>query len=164
MRTPLIYKRRKEGVTDYRRRFRLVKSGMPRLVVRVSKKGIVVQVVEFNPLGDHVAVSLNSQSLAKAEVELQGNSTPASYLLGYLAGIKAKKLGIGDTILDIGRSRLTVGGRIGAVTKGFIDSGCVLPHDESIFPSDDRVNGNHLKKKLGKKAMDSMKKKLEGSA
>ncbi|EQD29693.1 50S ribosomal protein L18P, partial [mine drainage metagenome] len=95
MRTPLIYKRRKEGVTDYRRRFRLVKSGMPRLVVRVSKKGIVVQVVEFNPLGDHVAVSLNSQSLAKAEVELQGNSTPASYLLGYLAGIKAKKLGIG---------------------------------------------------------------------
>jgi large subunit ribosomal protein L18 len=164
MRTPIIYKRRKEGVTDYRRRYHLIKSGIPRLVVRISKKGIVVQVVEFNSSGDHVAVSLNPHSLKKAGVDLQGNSTPVAYLLGYLAGIKAKKLGLEETILDIGRTRLTTGGRVGAVTKGFSDAGCTLPHDESIYPSDDRINGKHMKKKLGKKAMDEMKKKLEAPA
>ncbi len=164
MRTPSLYRRRREGVTDYRKRFRLVQSGIPRLVVRVTRKGIVVQVVSYDPSGDRVRVSLNQQSLAKAGVSVKGNSTPAAYLLGYMAGLKAKSLEIERTILDIGRARLTPGGRIGAVTKGFIDSGIEMPHDEGMFPDEKRINGDHLKAKLGKTKMNSFKNKLGGGA
>lgn len=164
MKTPVIFKRRREGVTDYRRRYHLVKSGIPRFVVRVSKKGIIVQVTEFNPAGDHVAVSLNDLSLAKAGLDIKGNSTPTAYLMGYLAGLKAKKAGIESAILDIGRGKLTQGGRIAAALKGFVDAGCELPHDDSIYPSDDRINGQHLKKKMKKGEVENMKKKLEATA
>ena len=162
MRTPIILKRRKEGLTDYRKRYRLVKSGVSRLVVRLSARGITVQVVDYNPAGDHVLISLGSKSLAKSGIEARGNTTPSAYLLGYLAGIKVKKLGIEKTILDIGRSRLTKGGRISAVIKGFVDSGCELPHDASVYPSESRINGEHMKTKLGKKFIADSKKKLEG--
>lgn len=161
MRTPTVLKRRKLGLTDYRRRYKLVKSGISRLVVRLSARGITVQLVDYDPSGDRVRISLNQSSLAKMGIEIKGNSTPSAYLLGYLAGIKAKNLSVKNAILDIGRFQLTKGGRIAAVVKGFIDAGCELPHDESIFPTDERINGEHMKSKLGKKFIADSKKKME---
>ncbi len=163
MRTPTILKRRKHGLTDYRRRYRLVKSGIPRLVVRLSAKGMTVQLVEYDPSGDRVRLSLTQASLPKVGVDIKGNSTPSAYLLGYLAGLKAKKLQVEKAILDIGRFQLTQGGRISAAVKGFVDAGCDLPHEESIFPSDSRINGEHLKAKLGKKFITDSKKKMESA-
>lgn len=163
MRTPVILKRRKQGLTDYRRRYKMVKSGESRLVVRLSAKGITVQVVDYNPSGDKVRVSLNQGSLSKNGIEVKGNSTPSAYLLGYMAGLKAKKLSIDRAILDIGRFQLTRGGRISAVAKGFVDAGCDLPHDESVFPTESRINGEHMKSKPGKKFIADSKKKMESA-
>lgn len=34
-----VFKRKREGITDYRKRLALVKSGLPRLVVRPRERG-----------------------------------------------------------------------------------------------------------------------------
>ena len=40
------HRRRREGVTDYRKRLKLVKSGKLRLVVRRTNRYVIVQLVE----------------------------------------------------------------------------------------------------------------------
>ncbi|MEM3848787.1 MAG: 50S ribosomal protein L18, partial [Zestosphaera sp.] len=47
-------RRRREGKTDYYRRYRIIKSGQRvRAIVRKTNTQIIVQVVEFSPNGDH---------------------------------------------------------------------------------------------------------------
>ena len=43
----LRYKRRENGLTDYRRRLRMLRGGLPRAVVRVSNTQVTCQVVEY---------------------------------------------------------------------------------------------------------------------
>ena len=35
--------------------------------------------------------------------------------------------------------------RMAAAVKGVIDAGLEIPADEETFPTDDRINGSHLK-------------------
>ena len=37
--------------------------------------------------------------------------------------------------------------RMAAALKGIIDAGLEIPADDETFPSDDRINGEHLKVK-----------------
>ena len=53
------FSRRRRGVTDYRKRLALLKSGIPRAVVRFTNAKIMVQITEFASQGDRVlALSL----------------------------------------------------------------------------------------------------------
>ncbi|MDS0256713.1 50S ribosomal protein L18 [Thermoplasmatales archaeon AK] len=154
----LILRRKKEGLTDYQKRLRLLKSGLPRAVVRPTNKGILVQIVSYDPAGDKVEVTVTNRTLAKMGLTLTGNSTPVCYLAGYLAGNLAKNRKIKEAVLDSGRLKVIKGGRIAAALNGLVDSGLKVPHDKSIFPTKQRLNGQHLKTKP--EALNTLKEKL----
>lgn len=139
------FRRRREGRTDYRVRLRLLKGGVPRAVVRFSGRRVEVAVVEYFPTGDRVLAQATSFELGQLEFPAGSRaSTPAAYLTGYLAGLRAKAAGIENAILDLGLRRPTEGGRILATLKGLLDAGIEIPHGEAPFPSVDRLNGTHL--------------------
>jgi len=136
------FRRRGEKATDYRRRLALVKSGKLRMVVRRSNKHVLVQIVEFEPNGDKVLVSVNSKNLKKFKWVSRRN-LPTAYLTGYYAGMLGKKAGIKEFILDMGRISPIVGGLPFAAQKGAIDAGLISPSGEDIVDAE-RVKGAHI--------------------
>lgn len=137
-------RRRREGLTDYRIRLRLVKSGLPRLVIRKSNKYITVQVVESRSGGDKTILTVSSKHLSRYGWRANTKNLPAAYLTGFLAGIIAKKKGIQKAIIDIGLYTPVSGSRLFAAVKGFRDSGVEVPVREEKLPDKDKVNGIHI--------------------
>lgn len=138
-------RRRYEGKTNYHRRLKLLKSRKLRVVIRASNNHIVVQIIESKKAGDKILVSAFSGELSKKyEYNANTGNIPASYLTGYLAGLRAKKNNINDAILDLGifyhRNRIL------AAFKGIIDAGIEVPHKEDFFPEnlEDRIKGTHI--------------------
>ena len=143
------FRRRREGKTDYRVRLRLLKSGTPRAVVRLSERRVRVALVAYDPTGDRVVAAADSRELGGIEFPATSfASTPAAYLTAYLAGMRAKAHGTAAAVLDAGLRRPTEGGRLAAALKGLLDAGIEIPHGEGGFPSADRLNGTHLARPL----------------
>ena len=139
------FRRRREGRTDYRYRLKLLKSGTPRAVVRFSSGRVIVSVTGYDARGDHVLAAAESPELARVGFpETSLVSTPASYLTGYLAGLRAKAKGATSAVLDAGLRHPSNGGRLLGALKGLLDAGVEIPHGEGAFPSADRLNGKHL--------------------
>ena len=138
------YRRIRKGLTDYRTRLGLLKSGKLRMVVRRSNEGINCQIVEYHVDGDKTIVAASSQELSKYGYKGHKGNIPAAYLVGYMCGLKAKKKKIESVILDVGLYRMTKGSRIFAVLKGAIDAGLEIPHDEKILPQERVVQGYHI--------------------
>jgi len=122
----------------------MILSGKPRLVVRVLSRTIVVQIITPHPKGDITHVSAVSQELKRYGWKASGKNTSAAYLLGLLAGLKAKKKGIEEAIVDIGLHSPTKGARVFAAVKGALDAGLKIPVGEEILPSEDRIRGEHV--------------------
>ncbi|MEM4595345.1 MAG: 50S ribosomal protein L18, partial [Thermofilaceae archaeon] len=59
------FRRRREGVTNYYKRRRLILSGKPWLVVRRTNRYIIAQIVKAEPHGDVTLVSAHSGELMK---------------------------------------------------------------------------------------------------
>lgn len=137
-------KRRREGKTNYYKRRKMILSGKPRLVVRVLSRTIVVQIITPHPRGDITHVSAVSQELKRYGWKAGGKNTSAAYLLGLLAGLKARKKGIEEAIVDIGIHSPTKGARVFAAVKGALDAGMKIPVGEEILPSEDRIKGEHI--------------------
>jgi len=140
--------RRRENITDYKKRLNLLKSGKLRYVVRLTNKYIIAQIVEYVPDGDRVLVTTTSKELKKFGWNCSCSNTPAAYLTGFLCGIKFKnkypdKL-TNDLILDMGLRTSTKGGRIYAALKGAIDANLKILHSEEILPDDKRLRGEHI--------------------
>ncbi len=151
IRRGIPYKRKLQGKTDYLKRLSLIKSGRLRLVIRRSLKNIIIQFIEFNPDGDKIISSSSSKELAKT-YNIKGSlkNTPSAYLIGLLAGKKAIKLKIKEVVPDLGIRKPHTGGAIFAALKGVIDAGVIVPHEkvskeESVFPNEGRINGEHIK-------------------
>ena len=143
------FRRRREGKTDYRVRLRLLKSDLSRAVVRCSGRRVRVSIVEYDPVGDRVVAAADSAELAGVAFPATSfASTPAAYLTGYLAGLRAKSTGTEEAVLDVGLRHPTAGGRLAAALKGLLDAGVEVPHGEEGFPSKERLNGAHLPKPL----------------
>ena len=137
-------KRKREGLTNYKKRLNLLKSGDIRLVIRRSLNNINVQFVEFNPEGDKVLASANSKELTKRFGWKAGFNTSSSYLTGLLAGLRAKGKKISKAVVDFGLQN--TGSRLYAALKGVVDSGLNVKHSKEIFPSDERIKGEHIAK------------------
>ncbi|AEA13132.1 50S ribosomal protein L18P [Thermoproteus uzoniensis 768-20] len=137
-------KRRRMGVTNYRKRRKLVVSRLPRLVVRKTNKHIIAQIVVARPQGDETLVGLDTRYLAKFGWKGDENNTAAAYLLGLAIGYKALAKGVRKAILDIGLHRPTPQSRVFAVLKGALDAGLEVPHGEDVLPEDDRISGAHV--------------------
>ncbi len=153
------YRRRREGRTDYRARYKMLLSRKIRAVVRKSLRHIIIQFVKAELGGDKTLVTTRSLELKKYGWNYGCGNIPAAYLTGYLAGLKALKAGINEAILDIGPQRAIHGGRLFAALKGLVDAGVEIPHNPIVFPSVSRIKGEHIaeyakKLKRRKKALE----------
>lgn len=161
MRAPTVqFKRHRKNITNYKTRLKLLLSLKPRLVVRPSLKGIVVQLTQYNSKGDDVKVTVNGQSLRKLGWPYNTGNLPAAYICGLLAGAKAKKAGISEAILDMGGVYSVKGSRVYAVVKGCKEAGLQVPCGEEVLPSEERVVGKHIE---GYGSSDSGKSKYQFS-
>ncbi len=139
------FRRRREGKTNYRARRALVLSHVPRLVVRLSLRHVIVQVIEADAIGDKVIVSAHSNELVKKYGWLSDSGNiPSAYLTGLLCGYKAIANGVETAFLDAGLHIPSKGTRIFASLKGFVDAGVEVPHSKDIVPDEDRLSGKHI--------------------
>lgn len=138
------HRRKREGKTDYRLRLKLAKSGKPRLVIRRTGKNIVVQLVEYHADGDKVLATATTVELKKYGWKTHTKNMPAAYLVGLLCGMKAKKTKITHAITDLGLAKSVKGGMIYATLKGAVDAGLDIPHNEEVFPPEERISGKHI--------------------
>ncbi|MFX0013659.1 MAG: 50S ribosomal protein L18 [Promethearchaeota archaeon] len=138
------FRRRREGKTNYHLRRRLVKSDRIRAVVRVTNNHSLVQFVKAHISGDITISASHSRELKNFSWNIATSNLPSAYLVGFLAGLKAKQTGISEAILDIGNTPPIYGSRIFAALKGIVDSGIEVPHSDKIFPTEHRLNGTHI--------------------
>ncbi len=140
-------RRRREGKTNYYKRYRYILSGKPRFVVRKTNKYIWVQVIKATPIGDVTIVAAHSRELVKKFGWKAGcKNTPAAYLVGLLAGLRAVRAGITEAVPDIGLHRATRGAKVFAAIKGALDAGMKIPVSEEVIPSEDRIRGETIAK------------------
>ncbi len=135
------FRRKRQGKTNYHNRLKLVKSALPRLVVRPSSKNILAQVVKYEPSGDKLICSAHSKELEKLGWKGNRGNIPAAYLVGFLIAKKSKKK---EAVLDIGDFKSSKGSRIYALLKGAVDGGMKIAHSKEIFPPEERINGKHI--------------------
>jgi large subunit ribosomal protein L18 len=155
-------RRRREGITDYRKRLRLLKSRKTRIVVRNSINHIRVQFIEYDETGDKILASaISSELINNYNWKFSTSTIPAAYLTGLLAGKRAIKKGINEGILDIGRRTPVTGSKIFSVLKGVLDSGVDCPHNADKLPDENRITGNHLNKEI-EKHLNEIKNKIIG--
>ena len=61
-----------------------------------------------------------------------------------LTAKKAKAKGISSAIVDLGLQTPLKGSKVFAAVKGAIDAGLEINANEEIFPSEERIKGNHI--------------------
>ncbi|AWR94383.1 50S ribosomal protein L18 [Acidianus brierleyi] len=139
------FSRRREGKTNYYKRYTYVLSKATRLVVRLTNKYVIMQIVAFNPNGDSTVVMAHSIELCK-KYGWKGdcNNTSAAYLTGYLLGLRAKKAGISSVVADIGLFTPIKGSRIFYAIKGSVDAGINIPIGDELEFDEDRIKGKHI--------------------
>jgi len=165
------YRRRREGKTDYYARKRLVnqdknKYNTPkhRMVVRITNRDVIAQVVYSKISGDIVRTSAYAHELPGFGFKVGLTNYAACYAVGLLLArrmLKSLKLdeaykGVEEVtaemyevepndegprpfrcFLDIGLQRASTGARIFGVLKGAVDGGLDVPHSEKRFPGYD---------------------------
>lgn len=139
-----LFRRRREGVTDYRARKKAIISQKPLLVVRVSNKNVSCQFVEPAVKGDIVLSASHSRELAKLGWHGSSKSTPACYLLGLHAGKKALAAGVKEAVVYNGVVPFIRGSRIAALLKGVLEAGVAVPVGEEAFPDEARLSGKAI--------------------
>ena len=139
-----IHRRRREGVTDYRARKKAILSRKTLLVVRISGKNVSAQFVRPQVGGDLVLASAHSRGLRKLKWGGSLKSVPSCYLLGLLAGKKAREKGVTEAILYNGVSTFVRGSRVAAFAKGVRDAGVRVPMSEEAFPKEETLQGQAI--------------------
>jgi len=167
------YRRRRECKTDYYARKRLItqdknkyKSPKYRLVVRVTNRDIVTQIVAADLTHDVVLACAYSHELTRYGIKLGLTNYAAAYATGLLLGrrvnakynleyegqtavdgdlfnVEASEEGSAPfkALLDIGLARSTTGARVWGVLKGAVDGGLNVPHNDHRFPGSKKENG-----------------------
>jgi len=194
-------RRRRQGKTDYQARRNLIvqdknKYGVPkyRLVVRLTNKDVICQIVYAKVKGDVTVAAAYSHELPRYGVKLGLTNYAACYSTGLLLArriltkFKLAEKYTGNTkvsetylaeregeegprpfkaFLDIGLARTSTGARIFAVLKGAADGGILVPHSEKRFIGfkDGQLNRELLKKYIyGGHVADYMRKLKEENA
>jgi len=165
------YRRRRQGKTDYQARRRMTiqdknKYNSPRyrMVVRMTNKDIICQIVYAKIVGDVTICAAYSHELPKYGLEVGLTNYAACYCTGLLCARRLlKKLELDEDyegctepdgemflveqegekrpftcVLDVGLVRTTTGNRVFGALKGAVDGGLNIPHSEKRFPGYDR--------------------------
>lgn len=128
------FNRRNKGLTNYAKRLALVKSGLPRMVVRKTNKDVLVQFVEYSEKGDKTLVTVNGSKLEKETGWPSKRNVWTAYLAGMYAAKLAKAKKVASFVLDIGLQPPTKGGVVFAALKGASDAGLKAGFDEEMVP------------------------------
>ena len=156
------FKRRQEQKTDYKQRLGLLKSDKPRAVIRTSNQHTRAHLSHYSEEGDTNTAQTISKELEEYGWEHATGNLPAAYLTGYLT---AKKTEEPDAILDIGLRTPKNGGRVFAALKGMIDAGLQIPAGEEVFPTQERIEGQHIKEMTDKNVPENfqtVKENIQG--
>ena len=161
------FRRKKEGRTNYKKRLALLKSRKPRLIIRKTNTQIILQIAEYQPDGDKVIVTVQSRELLKNGWKHSFKNLPAAYLAGMLLAKKASQHKIKEAILDMGLTTPLKGTKIFAALKGAVDAGLQIPVNETIFPTEERLKGEHISSFLEKhktitQDFEKIKKEIKG--
>jgi len=142
----VLFRRKRELKTNYRKRLRLLFARKPRLVVRMTNSRVLAQVVSFESKGDIVQVGVDSSNLRKYGWGYSMKNYPAAYLTGVLVAKRSLAKGITEAILDTGFNDPAPKGKVYAFLLGALDGGLQVPHgeDNDIFPDKARVSGKHI--------------------
>lgn len=127
-------KRRTQGKTNYTKRKKLLKSGKPRLVVRISNNQVTAQIVKYAPEGDKTLAHAVSTELKEKGWEEHTGNAKSAYLTGYLCGKRAKKEGVDQAVLDIGLHTPIENSNVFYALKGAVDAELDVPHSEENLP------------------------------
>jgi large subunit ribosomal protein L18 len=136
----VAFRRRREGKTNYAKRLALVKSGKPRMVVRRSNSGVVVQFIEFDPKGDRTLLTVSGHQLSKLYKWPSKRNVWTAYLAGLMAGKLAQKKGVSEFVLDIGMYTPSRGSILFAALKGAADAGLKASFDREKVPEQKLAN------------------------
>lgn len=132
-----------------------------RLVVRITNKDVICQIVSAKLQGDVVLAAAYSHELPRYGISHGLTNWAACYATGLLCARRAlTKLGLADKyegvaeptgelqltepvegeprpfkcFLDVGLARTSTGARVFGAMKGASDGGIFIPHSESRFP------------------------------
>lgn len=157
-----VFRRRREGKTDYKAREQLLKAREPRIVIRKTNRYIIAHIVKSKAAQDFSICYVNSKELETFGWKFGFKNIPAAYLTGKLLAKKALEKGIKKVVADIGLNRSTKGSRIYAVIKGAHDGGLEINCDEGKFPTEERIKGTHTKESSAlHKIFEEINEKLE---
>ena len=156
-------RRRREYKTEYGKRFKLLKSGAPRIVFRKTNKYIIAQYVTSKEAQDRVIIEIDSRKLLKygwpERAKGRLKSITASYLTGYLIGKKILDKKLEKPIVDFGMIMMLHKSKVYAFLKGLVDSGIEISCKEEAFPNESRIKGEHMKNKV---PFNEIKSKIDG--
>jgi len=167
------FRRRREGKTDYFARKRLTvqdknkyATSKYRMVVRVTNRNVVCQIVDAKIIGDEVVCAAYSSELPRYGIKVGLTNYAACYATGLLLARRTlAKFGLADTyegqtepdgemyqveeaededaprpfscVLDVGLVHTTTGNRVFGALKGAVDGGLDIPHSAKRFPGYD---------------------------
>jgi len=167
------FRRRRECKTDYYARKRLIiqdknkyKTPKYRLVVRVTNRDIITQIVAADINHDVVLAAAYAHELPRYGIKLGLTNYAAAYATGLLLArrvnnkfklkyegntqvngedynVEAEEEGAKPfkALLDVGLARTTSGARVFGVLKGATDGGLDVPHNDHRFPGSKREGG-----------------------
>ena len=135
----VAFRRRRKNLTNYAKRLALVKGDSPRMVVRKSTTGVLVQFIEYSMSGDRMLSSIRSSALKQYGWSPRCNA-PTAYLCGMLSAKAAAKKGAKSFNLDIGMHTPSKGSLLFAALKGAMDAGLTTNYTDEMI-TEDRITG-----------------------
>lgn len=139
-----VFKRRREGKTDYRKRRSIIQGKKPFLTIRTSNRYIYGQVMKASPGGDVTLCASSSRDLSKFGWNGSTRNIPSAYLTGYVLGLAAKKKETGLPVVYSGVARYVHGSRLAAFLSGAREAGLEIELDSEVAPSKERLKGQHI--------------------
>jgi len=159
-------RRRIENKTDYLKRLKMLKSGMPRVIFRKTNRYVIAQYVTSTEAQDKIEIGMNSKKLKEFgwpdEFDGSLKSISASYLTGLLVGKEIIRKKLETPIVDFGMTRVLSKNRTFAFIKGLVDAGVKIKCPEENFPENERIEGKNMKKDFSK-TFKEIKSKIEKS-
>lgn len=144
------FKRRRKGKTDYKARAALLRSGIPRIVIRKTNQYIIAQIVRSEEAQDFVICTANSAELKKFGLSGSMKNKEAAYLTGILISKKALEKKIKNVVPDLGLYPSTKGSKLYAALKGAIDGGLSIKLKDGMAPQV-KPEADKIKEKIMKK-------------
>lgn len=136
------FKRKRDGKTDYQNRLAVLKSRQTRIVINRMLNSFSIQFTNYQPQGDKTLLNANTRELRKDfGWKGHGGNLSTAYLVGYLAGLKAKKQKINEAVFNLGLYRNVKKSSLYSALKGVLDAGVIVPHSTEVLPSEEKVDG-----------------------